>query len=72
MAQHTPLLNANIPDAVRQVADNPNKLRLALIDLSAQYKNAITLGRGDPDLATPPHIVDAANAAMLSNTPTQG
>ncbi len=76
MAQHTPLLNANIPDAVRQVADNPNKLRLALIDLAAQYKNVITLGRGDPDLATPPHIVDAANAAMrrgdLTPTPVAG
>jgi aminotransferase len=52
-------LNANIPEEVRAVAADGTKLRYALMELSAQYPDAIALGRGDPDLATPPHIREA-------------
>jgi aminotransferase len=37
------------------------------MELSAQYKDAIALGRGDPDLPTPPHIVEAVNQAIRDN-----
>jgi aminotransferase len=49
-------LNTNIPEAVRAVASDGTKLRYALMELSAQYPDAIALGRGDPDMATPAHI----------------
>lgn len=51
--------NPNIPEEVRAVAADGTKLRYALMELSAQYPDAIALGRGDPDLATPAHIRDA-------------
>jgi aminotransferase len=40
------------------------KLRYALMDLSASMKGAIALGRGDPDLDTPAHVLAAAKAAL--------
>lgn len=69
-------LNPNIPEAVRAVAADGTKLRYALIEMAAQVKDAIQLGRGDPDLATPDHIVAAAEAAMrrqqTGKTPVAG
>jgi aminotransferase len=41
-----------------------NKLRYALMDLAKTVPDAIALGRGDPDLATPPFIVEAAKLAL--------
>ena len=35
------------------------KLRYALMDLSKSIPDAIALGRGDPDMDTPPFIVEA-------------
>lgn len=60
----TEAVNLRIPEEVRAVAGEPNRLRLAMIDLAAQVKDTITLGRGDPDLPTPPHIIQAAERAM--------
>jgi len=40
------------------------ELRYALMELARDIPDAIALGRGDPDLATPVHIVAAAKAAM--------
>jgi aminotransferase len=57
-------LNPNIPEQVRAVAADGTQLRYALMELSAQYKDAIALGRGDPDLATPPHILAAVQEAI--------
>jgi aminotransferase len=56
--------NPNIPEAVRAVASDGTQLRYALMELSTQYKDAIQLGRGDPDLATPAHIIAAAQDAV--------
>jgi len=56
--------NPNIPESVREVASDGTKLRYAMMELSKQYSDVIALGRGDPDLDTPPHIVEAAKAAM--------
>ncbi len=41
-------------------------LRYAMMDLAATMTDVIALGRGDPDLDTPPHIVAAAQAAIDS------
>lgn len=69
-------LNANIPEEVRAVASDGTKLRYALMELSAQYPDAIALGRGDPDLATPAHIVEAVMQCIRDNktapTPVAG
>ena len=59
------MLNPNIPEAVRAVASDGTQLRYALMELSAQYKDAIALGRGDPDLATPAHIIAAVEEAII-------
>ena len=37
--------------------------RNRMMTLAAQYQDVISLGRGDPDLPTPPHIVEAAYRA---------
>ncbi len=56
--------NPNIPEAVRAVAADGTQLRYALMEMAREMEDIITLGRGDPDLPTPPHIVEAANRAM--------
>lgn len=70
------LLNPNIPESVRAVASDGTQLRYALMELSAQYKDAIALGRGDPDLATPAHIIaavqDAIRQQRTAPTPVAG
>ncbi len=70
------LLNQNIPEAVRAVASNGTQLRYALMELAAQQKDTIALGRGDPDLDTPQHIILAAQEAIRRNqtapTPVAG
>ncbi|MBI1277638.1 MAG: aminotransferase class I/II-fold pyridoxal phosphate-dependent enzyme [Anaerolineaceae bacterium] len=70
------MLNTNIPEAVRAVASNGTQLRYALMELAAQQKDTIALGRGDPDLDTPQHIILAAQEAIRRNqtapTPVAG
>lgn len=39
-------------------------LRYELMDLAALLPDVISLGRGDPDLATPAHIIAAAKEAV--------
>ena len=51
------------------------RLRYALMDLAKKIPDAIALGRGDPDLATPRFIVEAAERALrapLTPTPVAG
>lgn len=51
------------------------KLRYALMDLAKEIPDAIALGRGDPDLATPDFIVQAARRAAalpLGVAPIEG
>jgi aminotransferase len=40
------------------------KLRYALMDLAKEIPDAIALGRGDPDLDAPEHVIAAARAAV--------
>jgi aminotransferase len=70
------IANPNIPEEVRAVASNGTQLRYKLMELTAQYPDAIALGRGDPDLATPAHIVaaveDAVRKGQTGATPVAG
>lgn len=69
-------LNPNIPESVRAVAQDGTQLRYALMEMAAEMDGVLKLGRGDPDLPTPQHIVDAANEAMRAGrtapTPVAG
>ena len=56
--------NLNIPEAVRAAAADGTQLRYAMMELAKTLTGVIALGRGDPDLPTPPHIVEEANRAM--------
>jgi aminotransferase len=60
----TPARSVRVPDELRALAANGAALRNALTELAARTPDAIALGRGDPDLDTPPHILAAANAAI--------
>ena len=68
--------NLNIPDKVRAVASDGTQLRYAMMEMAKTMPDVIALGRGDPDLPTPPHIVEAANRAMRDGltaaTPVKG
>ena len=68
--------NPNIPEEVRAVASDGTQLRYALMEMAREMRDVIALGRGDPDLDTPPHIVEAAKAAIRDGranpTPVKG
>jgi len=68
--------NPKIPETVRAVAADGTQLRYALMEIAKEMGDVIALGRGDPDLPTPPHIVEAANRAMrdglTGETPVAG
>src|SRR5579883_1206509 len=48
----------------RRISDEGTRQRYNLVDLARTMDDVITLGRGDPDLPTPPHIVEAAKEAI--------
>lgn len=52
------------PEELRVLASDGTKLRYALMELAAQIPDAIALGRGDPDLDTPAHVIAAAEQAI--------
>jgi aminotransferase len=60
------LQNPNIPEEIRAVAADGTQLRYALMEMAATLPDVIALGRGDPDLPTPAHIIQAAQAAVRS------
>lgn len=65
------------PDELRAVAGDGTKLRYALMELAAEVPDVIALGRGDPDLDTPQHVIAAAQAAVKAGhadlrSPTAG
>lgn len=70
------LSNPNIPEEIRAVAADGTQLRYALMEMAATLPDIIALGRGDPDLPTPPHIIEAAKAAVrnqqMAPTPVSG
>ncbi|MCB9139109.1 MAG: pyridoxal phosphate-dependent aminotransferase [Caldilineaceae bacterium] len=51
---------------LRRVANDGTALRYALMELAAETPDVIALGRGDPDMDTPEHIIAAAQEAVRS------
>ena len=70
------LQNPNIPEEIRAVAADGTQLRYALMEMAATLPDIIALGRGDPDLPTPAHIIEAAKATvrdqLTAPTPVAG
>ena len=70
------LHNPNIPDEIRAVAHDGTQLRYALMEMAATLPDIIALGRGDPDLPTPAHVIAAAQDAVRQRqtapTPVDG
>jgi aspartate/methionine/tyrosine aminotransferase len=56
-----PILTA---DQLRQAAADETRLRYLLMDLANRLPDVISLGQGDPDLDTPPHVIAAAQDAI--------
>jgi aminotransferase len=61
----------------KKVSDSGTQLRYKMMEMAAAMDDVITLGRGDPDLDTPRHIVAAAQDALrwgaaLEVPPPQG
>jgi aspartate/methionine/tyrosine aminotransferase len=48
----------------KRVKIKKSSLRTEMLDIAATLKDVIALGRGDPDLDTPPHIVEAGQKAL--------
>ena len=42
-----------------------NRPRNKMLELAKDYKDVLSLGRGDPDLSTPSHIIEAAHRAAI-------
>ena len=43
-------------------------IRTRMLEIAATLPDMIAMGRGDPDLATPPHIIEAAKKALDNGT----
>ncbi|MTI95964.1 MAG: pyridoxal phosphate-dependent aminotransferase [Firmicutes bacterium] len=54
----------------KRVLETPDSHRVKMISLARQMKDVISLGRGDPDLETPPHIIAAAKEALDLGKPS--
>jgi aminotransferase len=57
-------INTNIPEEIRKVAADGTQLRYALMEMAAELDAIIALGRGDPDLDTPTHIIEAVKRSI--------
>lgn len=53
-----------LSDRVKGVLSGDDNPFMQLLALAAKYENVVTLGRGDPDLPTPDHVVEAAIKAL--------
>ncbi len=54
----------NFKRFAKRVTIKESSLRTRMLDIAAGLKDVIALGRGDPDLDTPPHVVAAAQKAV--------
>lgn len=52
------------PSELQAVANDGTRLRYALMEMAASIPDVIALGRGDPDLDTPEHVIAAAANAV--------
>lgn len=63
MTEQTTVADSGLP-ADERLEDVGTRVRYDLMDLAAKIPDVIALGRGDPDLPTPVHIVEGAKAAI--------
>ena len=57
--------NRRLADRVKQREES---VRTRMLNIAAGRQDIIALGRGDPDLATPDHIVEARRKALASSS----
>jgi aminotransferase len=50
-----------------RIVEEDGSFRTKMLGIAAGMTNVIALGRGDPDFHTPPHIMEAAKAAIDAN-----
>jgi aspartate/methionine/tyrosine aminotransferase len=50
-----------------RIVEEDGAFRTRMLGIAAGRRDVIALGRGDPDFHTPPHIVEAAKAALDAN-----
>ena len=55
-----------ISERVKKVLSGDDNPFLQLLAMASKYGKVVALGRGDPDLPTPQHIVDAAISALIT------
>jgi aminotransferase len=55
-----------ISERVRHILTGEDNPFLQLLSLASKYDGIVALGRGDPDLPTPSHVVEAAARALQS------
>jgi len=53
-----------LSDRARNLRGGEESPFLRMMRLASRFDSLINLGRGDPDLPTPPHVVEAAKAAL--------
>ncbi len=51
-------------EELRQIAKDGTRLRYLMIDLASRLPGVISLGQGDPDLPSPPHVIAAARQVV--------
>ena len=56
-------MSARLADRIRQGSES---VRTRMLDIAAGLDDVIALGRGDPDLPTPAHIVEAGQRALAA------
>ncbi len=50
-----------------RIVEEDSSFRTRMLNIAAGMDDVIAMGRGDPDFHTPPHIVEAAKAALDDN-----
>lgn len=53
-----------ISERVKRVLSGDDNPFMQLLAIASKYDHVVTLGRGDPDLPTPQHVIDAGIAAL--------
>ncbi|MDG2404347.1 MAG: pyridoxal phosphate-dependent aminotransferase [Paracoccaceae bacterium] len=59
-------MNANSPSLAKRVKFSDRKIITNILDIANGLEDVISLGRGDPDLNTPNHIIKAGQKALAN------
>jgi len=50
----------------KRIKSKDESIRTKMLNIAKDLNDVITLGRGDPDLDTAPHIIESASKALVS------